>query len=166
MSARYGVPSAVIKAILHLEMERIDIMDPLADLAVRTGLFAKQDSSTGYAQIFGYVGVEAINFAVDRRLTTYEQLGISCNHRLDPGNIKDVRLVWKKLNSDPKANIEIAALNLLAAADEVTGRIDFGSFSDDELKRVLTRYNAAVSHVTSYGEQAFLLYKSYLGKGD
>ena len=161
VAERYGVPEAVIKAILFQEMTMVDAMDPLADIAVLLGPRFKRDSSTGYAQIFGYVGVNAINFAVDRGLATYESLGIASDHRLDPSNQHDVRKVWLKLYRDRKANIEIATLNILAAADEMTGRIDFTSFSDDELKLVLTRYNADVKHVTPYGEQAFELYKAF-----
>ena len=163
VSSRYGVPVEVIKAILFQEMTMIDLADIAADLVVKTNLFRKKDSSTGYAQIFGYVGLNALNFAVKRGLATYESVGISCVHRLDPNNPKDVRLVWKKLHSNPKANIEIATMNLLVAADEMTGRTDFSTFSDEELKLVLTRYNANVRHVTPYGERAYKKYREYLG---
>ena len=161
VAARYGVPEAVIKAILFQEMTMIDAMDLVADLAVLMGPRFKRDSSTGYAQIFGYVGLNAANFAVDRGMATYESLGIASDHRLDPSNQRDVRKVWLKLFRNRKANIEIAALNMLVAADQMTGRIDFASFSADELKLVLTRYNANVKHVTPYGEQAFRRYKAF-----
>ena len=82
-----------------------DHMDVAADLAVRLGIFPKKDSSTGYAQIFGYVGMNAANFAVDQGLSTYESLGIETDHRLDPANEDDVRLVWKLLKKVlPAAN--------------------------------------------------------------
>ena len=61
VSGRYGVPAEVIKAMLFQEMTLIDAMDPLADIAVSMGLAGKKDSSTGYAQIFGYVGLKAAN---------------------------------------------------------------------------------------------------------
>ena len=161
VAQRYGVPSAVIKAILFQEMTSIDHLDPLVDLVVLTGLTRKKDSSTGYAQIFGYVGLNAINYAVDRGLATYESLGIRTDHRLDPENRRDVKQVWLLLHRNRKANIEIAALNLLCAAEEMTGRTDFESFSEDELKLVLTRYNANVTHVTSYGERAYARYLEF-----
>ena len=162
VSARYGVPAAFIKAILYQEMTNIDAGDPLADLAVRFGIAARRDSSTGYAQIFGYVGVNAANFAVDRGLATYESLGITCGHRLDPNDAADVRLVWNILKSNRQANIELAALNMLAAADEVLGDIDFASFSDDDLKRVASRYNSNTRGITAYGEKVFAHYLRYL----
>ena len=113
VAARYGVPAAVIRAILYQEMIEIDLMDMLADLAVWSNLTAKKDSSTGYAQIFGRVGLNAVNFAADRGLTDYAALGIGSDHRLESTSREDVRLVWKLLHRDVRANIEIAALNLL-----------------------------------------------------
>lgn len=161
VSGRYGVPEEVIKAMLFQEMTQIDAMDALADLAVRSGLTRKKDSSTGFAQIFGYVGLNAVNYAVDRGLATYESLGITCDHTLDADDVRDARLVWKLLNANPKANIEIATINLLVSAEEMVGRTDFESFGAEELKLVFTRYNANVKHVTSYGEQAYHHYEAY-----
>ena len=53
VSARYRIPSAAICAILHLEMERIDMLDLAADFAVAVRIFSKKDSSTGPMQVFG-----------------------------------------------------------------------------------------------------------------
>lgn len=155
LSRKYRIPAPVIQAILYQEMTQIDLLDLAADLAVWTNLFPKKDSSTGYAQIFGYVGIRAVNFAVDRGLTDYAALGISADHRLDSQNPKDVRRIWLLLHRDPRANLEIATLNLLSAAEEMTGRIDFEHYSEEELKRVLTRYNANVQSVTAYGEAVY-----------
>lgn len=161
VSERYGVPCAVIQAMLFQEMTMSDALDPFADFVAWLGVFPKKDSSTGFAQIFGYVGLNAVNFAIDRGLATYESLDFDVDHRLDPDNRKDVRMMWKKLHHDPKANIEIATLNLLAAADEVVGRIDFDSFTPDELKLVFSRYNANVRHITAYGEKAYRHYEAF-----
>ena len=165
VSGRYGVPMEVIKAMLFQEMTQIDAMDPIADLAVRTGLTSKKDSSTGFAQIFGYVGLVAVNYAVDHELATYESLGIKSDHRLDVNDERDVRLVWKLLNSNPRANIEIATINLLVAAEEMVGHTDFSEFGEQDMKLVFTRYNASVQHVTPYGEQAYQYYEAYRDGG-
>ena len=164
VAGRYKMPSAAIKAILYKEMIMIDIMDVLADIAVWTGLFSKKDSSTGYAQIFGAVGLDAVNFASDRGLADYESLGIHCDHRLDRSGIKDVRLVWKLLRFNRRANIEIASLNILSAAEEMTGRTDLADFTDEELMLTFTRYNANARHITPYGEDVFRHYLRYLNK--
>lgn len=152
----------MIRAILYREMTEIDLVDVLADAAVylSPGLL-KKDSSTGYAQIYGFVGLNALNLAVDRGLTTYEEHGIHADHRLDPADPADVRMVWLLLSRDRKENIEFAAMNLLACADEMTGRTDFASFTEDELRLILTRYNANVRHVTKYGEDTYRYMQKY-----
>ena len=162
LSERYRIPQAFIKAILYMEMTGMDILDPIVDAIVSTGLFSKKDSSTGYAQIFGWVGINAVNFAADKGLTDYEKLHIPSDHRLDPADENDVRLMWKYLNCNQNANIEIAVLNMLYAADEMTGRIDFDSYSEQELKLILTRYNADTDQVTAYGEKAYGHYLRYV----
>ena len=163
VSDRYQVPAALIKAILYQEMTAMDLLDPVADIAVQIAPRYSRDSSTGYAQIFGHVGLAAINFAVDRGLATYDSLGIASDHRLSRDSRRDVHKVWLKLHSDPKFNIEVAALNLAMAAEEMTGHADFSCHSDDELKLVLTRYNADTKRITPYGEQAFQHYLRYGG---
>ena len=74
---------------------------------------------------------------------------------------EDIRLVWKKLKDDERFNIEVCAINLRLCAAEMTGRTDFSSFSDEETKLALTRYNANVRHVTAYGEDAFRLMQMF-----
>ena len=158
LSKRYGVPSSVIQAVLFKEMSDIDLMDVLADLAVFSGLFSKKDSSTGYGQIFGAVALRAALEASKEGLASLDKLGVG---PLRAGNEKDVRRVWKKLFLDPRANIEFSTLNLLSCAKEMTGRRDFSSFSPEELKKTLTRYNASVDHVTAYGEKTYALVQRF-----
>lgn len=160
LSRRYGIPAACIRAVLWKEMTEMDLLDIAADLVVQAywlGLrfLGKRDSSTGYAQIFGYVGINAINFALDRGLADCETLGISGDHRLRPEHPDDLRLIWTRLHREPKFNLELATLNLLSAAEEMTGRIDFSGYSAEELKLIFTRYNANVSHITAYGEAVY-----------
>jgi len=164
VAERYSIPKAAIKAILFKEMTMIDIMDVFADLVVLTRLFGKKDSSTGYAQIFGKTGLDAVNFAEDHGLSDREKLGLGKGPRLDRTNINDIRKVWRLLRSDRRANIEIASLNILSAAEEMTGRTDFGSFSEEELKLVFTRYNANTKKITPYGEDVYRHFLRYGGR--
>ena len=176
LSARYAMPGACLKAILFSELTAIDALDPLADALVRfnqrragtgsvgtRGIFGKTDSSTGYAQIFAFVAINAVNFAADRGLTSYAALGLPADHRLDPASLPDLRLVWGRLHREPEFNLEAAALNLLSAAEEMTGRIDFASCSPEELKLIFTRYNGSFRDVSPYGEAAYRHYLRYLG---
>lgn len=174
LSARYAIPGAVIRAVLWQEITNIDLLDPLADCLVRlnwlrlrlfSGLtgrpmqmkkrpgnpFWKLDSSTGYAQIFAFVGVNALNFAMDRGL-------VPPGPRPDPDSAEDRRRVWMRLRRDGAYNLELAALNLLSAAEEKTGRLDFAAYSAEELKRIFTRYNGTSKEITPYGEACYRHY--------
>ena len=179
-SAKFGIPEAWIRAILFRELTEIDLMDLAADAAVRyyyfryrlfrrlpaagSGFFGRKDSSTGYSQIFAYVAIDAANFALDRGIADYDALGISSDHRLDRRNPDDLWMIWQRLNRDKGFNIEMAALNLLSAAQEMTGRMDCHAFSPEETKLSFTRYNADVCHITRYGEQAYQYYLDFQGQ--
>ena len=66
--------------------------------------------------------------------------------------------MWRKLKHDTVFNLSCAALNILHCAWQMTGRIDFDSYSPQEIKLIFTRYNADVKHVTAYGEEAYARY--------
>ena len=180
LSARYAIPAPVLQAMLYQEISKIDVLDIAADLLVRfnwlrltlrgkldgempsgLSLWNKLDSSTGYAQIFARVGIDAINFALDRGLTTMEALKIPVQRRLDRDRPRDVRLIWRLLKRNKSFNLELAALNLLSAAEEKTGRTDFSSFSPEELKLIFTRYNGTSRSVSAYGKAAYQQYLRY-----
>ena len=174
-SAKFRVPDAWIRAILFQELMGIDLMDLAADAAVRlyyfryhlfhripsgtSSLFDRKDSSTGYSQIFAYVAINAANFALDRGIASYAELGIPCTHRLDRDNPDDRWRIWRRLNRDKAFNIDMATLNLLSAANEMTGRTDCADFSPEEIRLCFTRYNADVRTVTEYGN---IVYRYYL----
>ena len=169
------VPAGYIRAVLFQEMSGIDLMDPVADLAVRfywlrwrlrggrtprllRGPLGKKDSSTGYGQIFAHVAIQALNEAEDRGLPAYDWLGLSDGRRLRADRDEDLQWVWYLLHRDQRANILLSALNLLSAAEEMTGRSDFASLSSEELQLAFTRYNANVRQVTAYGRQVYARY--------
>ncbi len=159
LEKKYGVPAAVTQAVMLREMRGIDLVDYAADLIVRTQLFRKKDSSTGPMQIYGKVALRAFLFAADRGLPDLASLGFPGGERPDENRQEDVFRIWKRLRRDKDFNLEAGALNLLVCADEMTGRSDFSSFSEEELKLVLTRYNANVRHITAYGEETYRLYR-------
>lgn len=169
ISARYALPAPVLQAVLFQEISQIDLLDVLADALVALNLLClagrstlpkkrsilyKCDSSTGYTQIFARVGIEAVNYALDRHLTTAEALGLP-SRRLNAADPRDLRLVWRRLHRKPVFNLELAALNLLSAAEEKTGRIDFASYTPEELQHILTRYNGTSPTVSAYGKSAY-----------
>ena len=178
LCARYALPAPLLQAVLYREITQIDLFDPLADGLVavnlwrlrrrdtfprKRGLLHKCDSSTGYAQIFGCVGIEAVNFALDRGLTTAAALGLP-EGRLDANRPRDRRLVWRRLRWEPVFNLTLAALNLLSAAEEKTGRIDFFSYTPEELQLIFTRYNGTSPTISAYGKAAYGDYLRYAAK--
>ena len=186
----YGIPRAYLQAVLFKEMTEINFMDVLADLAVKCywvrydflfrfcrvlkrpplrhfpgGLLKKRDSSTGYAQIFAYVAIRAMRYALEKGLeSSPAAFGFPKDHRPDEKDPADLGRVWRRLNGDPQFNLRLAALNLLSAAEEMTGRIDFSSYSPDEIQLVFTRYNANSRTVTAYGRETYQHYLSFSGK--
>ena len=171
------LPPACLKAVMMMEIPSINFSDSVADVVVglnwfRFSLFhsfhpdrhtrnpfRKYDSSTGCGQIFAQVAIEAILFG--------KQLGLpipsGLPEALSPTRPEDLQLVWRRLHSDRAFNLSCAALNLLHAAFQMTGRVDFGSFSPEEVKLVFSRYNGNVKHITAYGEQAYLYYLEFSG---
>lgn len=108
----------------------------------------KLDSSTGYAQIFAFDAINAVNFAVERGLSTYETLGIPEDHRLVPDRPADRLWIWRSLNRDRPFSLEVASLNLISATEEVTGRIDYCHYSPEDIKRIFTRYNGTMKQIS------------------
>ncbi len=179
---RYAVPSAMVKAVLRKEIAEIDLLDPVADLLVRLywlrrrlfgrgvaakrrGILGKRDSSTGYAQIFAYVAVNAANYALDRGLDDAAGLGLPEDRRPDGANENDLRAMWLRLKRDRKFNIQMGALNLISAAEEMNGHTDFARCTPEELQRAFTRYNAGTDRVTAYGKEVYGYYLMYGGHG-
>ena len=149
----YHLPSAYLNAILRMELPELNLFDKLADVLVafnwaRYKLFGtfdlerhtrnplkKFDSSTGYAQIFAQVAINA-----------------------------DLKLTWTRLHRDKVFNLSCAALNLIHAAFERTGRIDFGGYNEREIKMILSRYNGNAELISPYGEKAYLYYLEYVDR--
>ncbi|MBO4913719.1 MAG: hypothetical protein J5449_00805, partial [Oscillospiraceae bacterium] len=165
------------KAVLRKETADIDLLDPVADSLVRfywlrrrlfgggaakrRGILSKRDSSTGYAQIFAYVAINAANYALDRGLDDAAGLALPEDRRLDRTNEDDLRTMWYRLKRDSEFNIQMGALNLIFAADEMNGHTDFARYTPDEFQRAFTRYNANTDRITAYGKEVYGYYLKY-----
>ena len=183
IAARYGIPAACMKAVLRKEIGDIDLFDPLADTLVALnwrrfdlcrlfsktyaprksrGVFAKTDSSTGYAQIFAWVAIDAMNFALSHGLEGEEGLGLMPGERLSKDSARDRERMWRRLGRDKKFNIRMGMLNLIAAGEEVNGHTDFERYTPEEYKKMFTRYNANTRAITPYGEEVYQYYQQYI----
>lgn len=166
-----GLPPAYLRAVLMMELTRMDILDPLADTVVAVNWLGapllrpaaedknplrKLDSSTGPGQIFSSVAIQAIRFARERGVSVAAIRDL--RPELSEDDPEDLRLVWRRLKRDTAFNLSCAALNLLLCAWQMTGRVAFDSYSPQEIKLIFTRYNADVKHVTAYGEEAYAWY--------
>ncbi len=170
-----GLPPSWLKAVLMMELPEIDLFDLAADAVVGlnwlryacTRRFSmdrhtrnplrKFDSSTGYGQIFAQVAIEAILFAREHGLRDLP--GIL--EEMFPLNPDNLRSVWFRLHRDKTFNLSCSALNLLSAAWEMTGRLDFGSFTEEEKKLIFSRYYSSAKKITEYGERAYRYYLEY-----
>ncbi len=178
VAEQYSIPSAMIKAVLRKEIADIDLLDPIADLLVRfywlrrrlfphggtakrRGVLGKRDSSTGCAQIFAHVAINAANYALDRGLDDAAGLGLPEDRRPDGANEDDLCAMWHRLKRDGRFNIRMGALNLLSAAEEMNGHTAFARYTPEEFRRAFTRYNANTDHVTAYGREVYGFYLNY-----
>ena len=191
LEKKYALPRTYLQAVLFKEMSDIDMLDLLADAAVACywfrygllsrcrralkkpplqsfpgGLLKKRDSSTGFGQVFAYVAIRAISFSLKKGLDrSLKDFGLPDDHPPDERNPADLCLIWRRLNRDAAFNLRMAALNLLSAAEEMTGRIDFPSYSPEEIQLIFTRYNANARSVTAYGREVYQIYLSFCEKG-
>lgn len=172
------LPSAYLKAVLLMELPELNLLDVMADLLVSFNWFRyahggsfflerhtrnplrKFDSSTGYGQIFAQVAIEAILFAENEGIPVY--LGIP--GELFPFNPDDLKRIWTRLHRDRVFNLSCAALNIIHAAFQMTGRIDFEGYSEDEIKMIFSRYNGNIHRISPYGEEAYQHYLEYGGR--
>ncbi|MEA4854427.1 MAG: hypothetical protein VB082_09170 [Christensenella sp.] len=144
---KYGVPPAMLQAVLLRENGFLGIDDEFADTAVKIGL--KADSSTGIGQVTAKTAIKAENF-LNHGTTGYIPL--------DPENKADLRKMWDKLQDD-EYNIEMMAKVLKYEA--VRESIDLNNASMEQIELVLSRYNGTGENAVRYGEEVMRYYDLY-----
>ncbi|MFF0395745.1 glycoside hydrolase domain-containing protein [Streptomyces sp. NPDC005248] len=135
---------ALIQAPVLWELRKLNPLDFVADEAVEHGL--KDDSSTGWGQIFAWVTIEARNYCMQQGIINGTPLTDS-----------DVRAVWDDLQ-DPTYNIRsVAYLTLynshqlgIARPSPTTGLAD--------TQALLARYNGTGDDAEQYGRELVGLY--------
>lgn len=114
---------------------------------------ADSDGSTGYCQIFAKTAIEAHNFAIDKGIITGEKYDYSDWH--------DVDEVWTKLHYDPEYCISSCALVLIHAASMVGLNDNYYSYSEEDNKKVIARYNGTNDDATAYGKRNYAIYEIF-----
>ena len=168
LSNKFGMRKALIQTVSMWERACEGKDDPIADARVRSyyawevqmetwynlpdairlitpqpefPLFSDADSSTGFSQIFAKTGINARNWAKENGYITDRE------YNLD--NWKDMWEVWQKLNEDINFNLETCALVLLWEASNLgLERVNPYSYSQEQIKQILTRYNGAEEYGT------------------
>jgi hypothetical protein len=134
------------------ELRKFNPFDIVADEAVQAGL--RDDSSTGWGQIFAWVTIEARNHCV--------QQGIINGSLLDRD--ADRRQVWDHLHDDPTYNIRSVAYLTIHNGHQVDreqgtsiGRPGLET-THSEVQKLLARYNGTGDDAQRYGEELIGLY--------
>ena len=116
-------------------------------------LVIKEDSSTGYCQIFASTAIAAYNFAIDKGIITGTKYDVSDWH--------DVGDVWSNLHNNPEFCIKMSALALLHAASMQGLDDNYYAYNESNIKKVIARYNGTGDAAQEYGNRNYALYKIF-----
>mgnify|MGYP001077220445 CR=1 FL=1 len=110
-------------------------------------LLSKEDSSTGYGQIFASTAINANNWAVDE--------GIISRDKYDYDDWHQREEIWDELRTNNEYNISMVALVLMHGASRKGFDRVYYDYSVAKIKKMLAVYNGD----DSYGE---VVYNSYV----
>ncbi|MEU7483979.1 glycoside hydrolase domain-containing protein [Streptomyces sp. NPDC042319] len=135
---------ALIQAPVMWELRKLNPGDFAADEAVEAGL--KDDSSTGWGQIFAWVTIEARNYCMQQGIINGTPLSSA-----------DLRTVWDDLQ-DTTYNIRsVAYLTIYNAHQLGIARPDLNT-SQSATQALLARYNGTNDAAEQYGRELIGLY--------
>ncbi|MCI0386117.1 DUF1906 domain-containing protein [Streptomyces sp. CNQ085] len=138
------IRKALIQAPVLWELRKLNPLDAIADEAVKNGL--REDSSTGWGQIFAWVTIDARNYCIQQGIINGTTLTSS-----------DTRAVWDNLQ-EPEYNIpSVAYLTLYNAHQLGIARPNLTTSSADT-QALLARYNGTGDKAEQYGRELIGLY--------
>lgn len=135
---------ALIQAPVLWELRKLNPLDFVADEAVEHGL--KDDSSTGWGQIFAWVTIEARNYCMQQGIINGTPLTDS-----------DVRAVWDDLQ-DPTYNIRSVTYLTLYNSHQLGIARPSLTTSLADTQALLARYNGTGDDAEQYGRELIGLY--------
>ncbi|MGW3743302.1 glycoside hydrolase domain-containing protein [Streptomyces sp. NPDC005146] len=135
---------ALIQAPVLWELRKLNPLDFVADEAVEHGL--KDDSSTGWGQIFAWVTVDARNYCMQQGIINGTPLTDS-----------DVRAVWDDLQ-DPTYNIRSVSYLTLYNSYQLGIARPSLTTSLADTQALLARYNGTGDDAQQYGRELIGLY--------
>lgn len=137
---------ALIQAPVMWELRKFNPLDIIADEAVEAGL--KDDSSTGWGQIFAWVAIEARNYCVQQGIINGTPL-----------TDDDKFAVWKNLHEDPLYNIRTAAYLTIYNAHQLGIARPGLNTGEADTQALLARYNGTNEAAEQYGRELIGLYR-------
>ncbi|MEU0131026.1 MULTISPECIES: glycoside hydrolase domain-containing protein [unclassified Streptomyces] len=135
---------ALIQAPVLWELRKLNPLDFAADEAVKLGV--KDDSSTGWGQIFAWVTIEARNYCMQQGIINGTPLTGS-----------DTRTVWDNLQ-DPLYNIRSVSYLTIYNAHQLGISRPGLSTSATDTQALLARYNGTGEDAAKYGRELKGLY--------
>ncbi|MEV2246855.1 glycoside hydrolase domain-containing protein [Streptomyces sp. NPDC049970] len=135
---------ALIQAPVLWELRKLNPLDFAADEAVKLGV--KDDSSTGWGQIFAWVTIEARNYCMQQGIINGTPLTGS-----------DTRTVWDNLQ-DPLYNIRSVSYLTIYNAHQLGISRPGLSTSATDTQALLARYNGTGDDAAKYGRELKGLY--------
>ena len=180
LSNQYLLSKAAIQTILLRELRCLDILDSLADSIVceqfaylymvdvyhnsslaqqiimgypEMPIIYREDSSTGYGQIFASTAIDANNWAVNN--------GIIGGKIYDYNNWKEREEVWTNLKDNNEYNISMVALILIWGANDKGLHNRYWKYNESEMKIMLTRYNGFGDGAVQYGNECYNCYSIF-----
>lgn len=114
----------------------------------------KEDCSTGFSQIFAKTAINARNWAREN--------GLISDREYNYENWKDRKEVWENLKNNVNYNLETCALTLLyGAAEKGYDKINPYHYTEEQIQKILARYNGTGDKAEEYGTKNIGLYKIF-----
>lgn len=146
LARQYKLRKALLQAPVLWELRKLNPLDIAGDEAVKKGV--KDDSSTGWGQIFAWVTIDARNYCMQQGLINGTPLS---------QDKSDVQRVWTRLQ-DPEYNIRsVACLTLYNAHQLKIARPGLKT-SQAHTQKLLARYNGTGGDAAQYGRELIGLY--------
>lgn len=151
LSRDLGFRKALIQAPIIWELRKLNAADMIADDAVKAG--QRDDSSTGWAQIFAYRAIQANNFCVEQELIN----GVLLDEE------DDLRDIWFQLHEDQIFNARSASYLLffnseLLANEGTPVPLPSLTTTRNDSQLLLQRYNGRGPDAEAYGHELIGLY--------
>lgn len=178
LSRAFGIRKALIQTVAFWEYWKQTPEDPIADVLVagwwnyreafevwqenhiglppQPPIGASDDSSTGFAQIFAATAISSHNWSLEQ--------GLVSGTAISADDWRQVRDVWTALRDDEVYNLSAVPKVLLWGASLLGIVGPRLNYSDNEVRRIIARYNGTGDDAEAYGYEVkggYDIFESY-----